>query len=245
MSLKLTPLILSTVGLSAFFTSGSFGGGRLRQSPIPDSAYFPSRLDVLDYVITPSTDALKRAEGCTDYIVVPPYPSGPTISCGIDLGHIGLRAIDTIFTGLVSDSVLQVLRSASGVRGKAAQAWRAKHKALRIPPAASALAFRRSAALLWSSVYRGQMSAAHPVTKASLLSFAYHTGRSPAPVRKLKHMSSHQVANLLRRRGSTYSGGSAHTYKRRRDMEARAIDLAHRQNTVPECHANSICLPES
>lgn len=244
MSLKLTPLILLTVVFSASFPSGSYGGSQLRQNTIPDSAYFPYRLDILDYVRIPDTDALRRAEGCTDYVIVPPYPSGPTISCGIDLGHIGRRAIDTIFTGLVSDSVLQILRSASGVRGKNAQAWRAKHATLRIPRAASVLAFRRSAAFLWSSVYKGQLSAKHPVTKSALLSFAYHTGRSPTALRKLKHMSAHQVAELLRRRGSTYSGGNSHAYKRRRYKEARSIDLSSGQYTHTECHANSSCIPE-
>lgn len=62
-------------------------------------------------------------EGCTYEFIVPGRISGPTIGTGLDIGAMGKRNIKLIFKDIVSDSVLNILLTADGVRGNMAKIW--------------------------------------------------------------------------------------------------------------------------
>lgn len=217
---KLSLLLLFFMFLIPSTASQSYVPADMRDLP-KGAPWFP--LNALDFVALPDTRHLLRAEGCTDGIVVPPAPSGPTISCGIDLGNIGRANIKLIFSGLVPDSVLVTLLTASGKRGAVARQWADQHSNILLAPGVSDYAFRRAVALIWSRVYQNRLVRSPPEVQSALLSYAYHTGRAPQSLSKLESMSPRAVAGLLLARGDSYTGSNRRSFCRRRASEAKMI----------------------
>jgi hypothetical protein len=182
--------------------------------------FVPSPLDTAN---VPNGDFLAKAEGCTDSFVVPSAISGPTISCGIDLGAIGSKNITRVFTGLVPDSTLPVLVSASTKRGPVARTW-VKRNQLHLDSFAVNQAFHRARALMWLGVGGEQLDSLPDPVRVALLSYVYHTGHLPATSRKLRSMSPRAIASLLRSRGTIYVGSNVKSFRRRRSLEANLIE---------------------
>jgi hypothetical protein len=71
---------------------------------------------------------INKHEGCTDYLVYPGGYSGPTISCGLDLGNIGENNAEEVLKGKVSENDFKTLMKATSIRGSASQEFIRKHQ---------------------------------------------------------------------------------------------------------------------
>lgn len=93
------------------------------------------------------------AEGFDSSIYYPGGASGPTLGAGLDLGNMGARNIVTMFDGVVSDSLLAVLKTADGKTGRRAQQWIDKHK-VTITKYQANTAFCRALNVYWRETKR-------------------------------------------------------------------------------------------
>lgn len=64
---------------------------------------------------------INKTEGCTNFLVYPGGYSGPTISCGLDLGNIGENNAEQILRGKVSEKDFETLMEATEIRGSTSQ----------------------------------------------------------------------------------------------------------------------------
>ena len=64
---------------------------------------------------------INKTEGCTNYLVYPGGYSGPTISCGLDLGNIGENNAEEVLKGKVSEKDFETLMKATEIRGSTSQ----------------------------------------------------------------------------------------------------------------------------
>lgn len=118
-----------------------------------------------------NTSEIEAHEGCTDYLVYPGGWSGPTISCGLDLGNIGRENARTILKGVVSKKDFDILMSATYFKGAEAEAFVNKHKKLRIGRHASVLLCNRVKRRVWQhaiNAYPNIVNAPTSVQKAIL-----------------------------------------------------------------------------
>lgn len=226
-SILLLPILLGAGFGEAGYT------GKLPTISIDTSKIVTSPLDTID---VPPGDLIAQFEGCTDTMVLPPHPSRPTISCGIDLGAIGTKNVKLIFTGIVSDSILNTLLTASRFKRPPNRSWVDANQ-VRLPAGASDRAFRRAMALIWSNTTHGALDSLPDHLRTAVLSYAYHTGHLPASCGKLKAMSSAEIASLLQHKGSIYVGSNSKAIRRRRSQEAKYIERKGRSTTVAVCRA--------
>lgn len=75
-----------------------------------------------------STIEIEQHEGCTDSLVYPGGASGPTISCGLDLGNAGITTVSEVLKYLVPDSTYNVLIKATKIRGEESKYWIRKNQ---------------------------------------------------------------------------------------------------------------------
>jgi len=71
---------------------------------------------------------INKHEGCTDYLVYPGGFSGPTISCGLDLGNIGENNAEEVLKGKISEKDFKTLMKATSIRGSSSQEFIRKHQ---------------------------------------------------------------------------------------------------------------------
>ena len=95
-----------------------------------------------------STSEIEQHEGCTDYLVYPGGWSGPTISCGLDLGNIGRNNASDILKGAVSDDDYRLLMRATSVKGPESEQWVKNHK-IRIGKHAAVMICNRLKKRVW------------------------------------------------------------------------------------------------
>lgn len=86
-----------------------------------DTSYLAQMPDIPPFDF--STFEIEQHEGCTDSLVYPGGASGPTISCGLDLGNAGYKTVVEILKYNVSDSIYQILIKATSIRGSGSQEW--------------------------------------------------------------------------------------------------------------------------
>ena len=235
--LRSIAFIVFSILLLPIFLGAGFGEvgytGRLPTITVTAPKPVASPLDTID---VPPGDLIVQFEGCTDTMVLPPYPSRPTISCGIDLGAIGTKNVKLIFAGIVPDSVFATLVTASKFKRPPPKSWLSLNQ-VRLPAGASDKAFRRAMALIWVNTTRGALDGMPDHLRTAVLSYAYHTGHLPAPCGKLKLMSSSEIASLLHHKGSIYVGSNSKAIRRRRSQEAKYIERNSRSTTVAVCRA--------
>lgn len=71
---------------------------------------------------------IEQHEGCTDSLVYPGGISGPTISCGFDLGNAGYKTVSEVLLNSVTPEEYAVLVKAVNVRGDASESWIRKNQ---------------------------------------------------------------------------------------------------------------------
>lgn len=126
-----------------------------------------------------NTNVLSDYEGCDTNLHWPGSKSGPTIGRGIDLGNNSKKTIAVFFKTIVTDSVLKLLQSASGIRGAYAKAWVAKHPEIHISRKQADQAFHRTTRLMWNIVLQKHghwIDTLDPNVKGIVLSVAYNYG---------------------------------------------------------------------
>lgn len=106
--------------------------------------------------------------------------SGPTVGIGYDCGYCKPDEIRADWVGILDESAIAVLVSASGIRGSAAGAWVAKHRhAVCIPWTLAMRQFIEREVPKWerrlAAVYP-QAMALPPDAKGALLSLIYNRG---------------------------------------------------------------------
>lgn len=190
---------------------------------VPKKPVLVQDVNPLDTFPLPDSSLIVLLEGCTDTFIVPSHRSGPTISCGVDLNALGSDNVQAIFVGLVSPSTLKSIVHASKYRGAHARRW-VHDTHIKLSDSTQRAVFRRALALIWQSVHGDELHACSPAAQASLLSYAYHTGHLPEDRRKLKDMSSKEIACLLKRKGISYRGSCKKSFRRRRLLEANFIE---------------------
>lgn len=119
-----------------------------------------------------STFEIEAHEGCTDYLVYPGGWSGPTISCGLDLGNIGRENVKKAIHGLVSEKDFNILMSATYFKGPEADAWVKRHKNFRIGKHAAIMICNRVKKIVWNhavNMYPNIINAPACVKKAVLM----------------------------------------------------------------------------
>lgn len=121
---------------------------------------------------------IKAVEGCTYTFIVPGDISGPTIGTGLDIGNMGVKNINLIFKGIVSDSILKILLSAHRVVGVRANAWISSNN-IRLNEAQVRRLANRLIKHYWSPIPRNYPCAdtMKPSAKLGILSYAIHVGR--------------------------------------------------------------------
>lgn len=118
-----------------------------------------------------STSEIEQHEGCTDYLVYPGGQSGPTISCGLDLGNIGRKNAEHVLQGIVSEKDFNVLISATYFKGFEAEIFVKNHKKFKITKHQSILICNRVKQKVWQhalAAYPNIENAPNVVKKAVL-----------------------------------------------------------------------------
>lgn len=121
---------------------------------------------------------IKAWEGSSDTLTWPKGWSGPTIGCGIDLGHIGKPMIRKVFQDIVGEDTIALLLKASGLHDESARDFALRHRNLRLSSDQINTANHRVAMIMWDAVvdrFPGIESAPGTV-KTSVLSIAMNRG---------------------------------------------------------------------
>jgi hypothetical protein len=124
-----------------------------------------------------NTSEIEKHEGCTDSVVYPGGYSGPTISCGLDLGNIGSYNASKVLRGVVSDSIYDILMDGTSVRGEASKYWIKKHQ-VHIGRHDAILICNRVKMLFWNALnsrYPNIVNAPG-VVKSAMLDIAFQAG---------------------------------------------------------------------
>lgn len=98
-----------------------------------------------------SLEVIQAWEGNSDTLTWPKGWSGPTIGCGIDLGHIGKKVITSVFEDLVHQDTLKMLLHASGLSGERAHAFAVKHRGFKLSQQQVRTANVRVAKVMWEA----------------------------------------------------------------------------------------------
>lgn len=119
-----------------------------------------------------STSEVEAHEGCTDYLVYPGGQSGPTISCGLDLGNIGRSNAEHVLQGVVDEKTFDVLMSATYFKGVEAEKFVKNHKKFKITKHQSIIICNRVKQKVWHhaiAAYPNISNAPDVVKKAVLI----------------------------------------------------------------------------
>lgn len=182
-----------------------------------------------------NTNVLSDYEGCDTNLHWPGSKSGPTIGRGIDLGNNSKKTIALFFKHVVSDSLLKLLQSASGIRGEYAKTWVNKHPEIRITKKQADQAFYRTTRLMWNDVLRRNghwLDTLSPDVKGILLSVAYNYGSHSFVVKDLvRDYKSNGLVGMSERLEHMAEVTDHLALKKRRLREREVLQLvAHTSN---------------
>lgn len=195
---------------------------------IPDSNMLIMQEEIPPFTFT--TSHIEMQEGCTDSLVYPGGGSGPTISCGLDIGNVGSRNLDTILMDVVSDSIKQILMSGVMIRGVESNAWIAKHQ-VHIGQHTANMICNRVKKVFWLHIRRKfpNLENAPDAVKSAMLSFCIQTGTYSNRLRGfskvIEDSNWNGLANLMASSYSDWNGGKYHALYLRRIREAKLIQL--------------------
>jgi hypothetical protein len=202
----------------------------------------PTNKEVVESIDLPlivgiNTNVLSDFESCDTSLHWPGGNSGPTIGRGIDLGNNSKKTIAKFFQNVVSDSVLKLLQSASGVRGEAAKTWISKHN-IRITRKQADKSFYLTCRLMWNDVLKRNgkdLDDLPSEVKGIILSIAYNYGSSSRAVVNLVQAYREQghvgMANYLEHLAEITDNKAL---KKRRMREREVVLLAEKPITGGE-----------
>jgi len=244
--LKYSKLILAILLVILFSRASAVkvdGEGRIENDPIDA----PSKLDyhlVEIYepdsnlilmqeettLFTFNTSQIEIQEGCTDSLVYPGGGSGPTISCGLDIGNVGSRNLDTILMDVVSDSIKQILMSGVSISGPETIKW-IQNNQIHLGQHIANMICNRVKRVFWLHIRRKfpNLENAPDAVKSAMLSFCIQTGTYSKRLRgfdkAIEDSNWNGLANLMAASYTDWNGGKYHALYLRRIKEAKIIQL--------------------
>lgn len=174
-----------------------------------------------------STSDIERYEGCTDSLVYPGGASGPTISCGLDLGNAGYRTVSAALRYNVPDSIYDILIKATSVRGPSSVDW-IKRNQVNIGRKNAVLICNGLKVFIWGLLTQKypNLEEAPSSVKSAMLDIGFHAGVGSKRMEGFDVLIANSDWNSLATRimesYSDFNGGKYHSiYKRRVDHGMR------------------------
>jgi hypothetical protein len=176
------------------------------------------------------TGGVELHEGCTDSLVYPGGGSGPTISCGLDIGNAGSTTVREVLSGVLSDSLIEHLMQGVTVRGTNSTNWIKAHQ-VHLGQHNAILICNRVKQFYWRMVRNKypNLEDAPDEVKSAMLDLVIQTGTvskrlngfGPAIEKKNWLLVGKLVANSC----SDFSGGRYNSIHRRRVNHGELIRL--------------------
>ena len=176
------------------------------------------------------TYVIEQHEGCTDSLVYPGGGSGPTISCGLDIGNAGSKTVSAVFEGILPDSTIAKLMPAVYVRGERSKSWITSNQ-VHIGKHVSVLLCNRIKKIYWRAMLEKypNLVNAPPEVKTAVLDLGIQVGNTSKRLNGLSKAIAdsnwHQVATVISNSCSDFRGGRYHSIHLRRVSQGTAIKL--------------------
>jgi len=179
-----------------------------------------------------STFEIELHEGCTDSLVYPGGGSGPTISCGLDLGNAGMKTVDAVLKDNVSDSIYNILIKATKIKGEASQDWIRRNQ-VHIGQHDANILCNKIKKIIWQYVTSKypNMENAPPEAKTAMLDIAFQAGigskRMDGFAKVIENSDWRMLGVLIENSYNDFSGGRYHSIYKRRVMHGKSIQFLY------------------
>lgn len=177
-----------------------------------------------------STIEIEQHEGCTDYLVYPGGASGPTISCGLDLGNAGYKTVSEVLKYNVSDSMYNILIKATSVRGENTPAW-IKNNQVKLGRKTAVKICNKLKMVIWRQLtqkYPNVENAPSPV-KTAMLDIAFQAGvgskRMDGFGAVIARKDWNSLGILIENSYNDFAGGKYHSIHLRRVAHGKRIQF--------------------
>ncbi len=202
----------------------------VKEIPEVDTAYLSFMEDIPPFDF--STMEIEQHEGCTDSLVYPGGASGPTISCGLDLGNAGLKTVKAVLEYSVPDSIYNILIQATKVRGENSPSWIRRNQ-VHLGAKTATKICNRLKVYIWrllTSKYPNLHDAPGPV-KTAMLDIAFQAGvgskRMDGFGRVIARKDWNTLGQMIEVSYSDFEGGKYHSIHRRRENHGKQIQFLY------------------
>lgn len=183
-----------------------------------------------------STIEIEQHEGCTDYLVYPGGASGPTISCGLDLGNAGYKTVSEVLKYNVSDSIYDILIKATSIRGENSPGWIRKNQ-VKLGRKTAVKICNKLKMVTWRQLtnkYPNVESAPSQV-KTAMLDIAFQAGvgskRMSGFGAVIARKDWNSLGILIENSYNDFEGGKYHSIHRRRVAHGKQIQFIYNPPT--------------
>ena len=183
-----------------------------------------------------STIEIEQHEGCTDYLVYPGRASGPTISCGLDLGNAGFKTVSEVLKYNVSDSIYDILIKATSIRGENSPGWIRKNQ-VKLGRKTAVKICNKLKMVIWRQLtnkYPNVESAPSQV-KTAMLDIAFQAGvgskRMSGFGAVIARKDWNSLGILIENSYNDFEGGKYHSIHRRRVAHGKQIQFIYNPPT--------------
>jgi GH24 family phage-related lysozyme (muramidase) len=158
--------------------------------------------------------------------------SGPTISCGLDLGNIGSKNIEEVLGASVPDSVKEILEKANGVNGEGSIPWIRRNQVHLGEKTARRIcnALKKHIWNLLVSKYEN-LNSAPPQVKTAMLDIAFQAGVGSSRMdgfgKAIEAKNWRLLGQMIRVSYSDFEGGKYHSIHRRRVDHGMQIEFIY------------------
>lgn len=177
-----------------------------------------------------STMEIEQHEGCTDYLVYPGGASGPTISCGLDLGNAGFKTVSEVLKYNVSDSIYEILIKATSIRGENSAGW-IRNNQVKLGRKTAVKICNKLKMVIWRQLtnkYPNVENAPSPV-KTAMLDIAFQAGvgskRMSGFGAVIARKDWNSLGVMIENSYSDFEGGKYHSIHRRRVDHGKRIQF--------------------
>lgn len=176
------------------------------------------------------TGGIELHEGCTDSLVYPGGGSGPTISCGLDIGNAGSITVREVLSGVLADSMVEYLMQGVTVRGVNSPNWIKTHQ-VHLGQHSAILICNKVKQFYWRMVRNKypNLEDAPDAVKSAMLDLVIQTGTTSKRLNGLDPAIEKRnwllVGRLVANSCSDFSGGRYNSIHRRRVNHGELIRL--------------------
>lgn len=179
-----------------------------------------------------STFEIELHEGCTDSLVYPGGASGPTISCGLDLGNAGMKTVSAVLKHNVPDSIYDILIKATKIRGDASQDWIRRNQ-VHIGQHNANILCNKVKKIIWQYVTSRypNIENAPPEAKTAMLDIAFQAGvgskRMDGFSKVIENSDWRGLGVLIENSYNDFAGGRYHSIYKRRVAHGKSIQFVY------------------